>query len=109
MQVLRERSQNHNSLIKSWPSYPVEQMYTNLSEGCKSFMCTFRERGGRCIIILFCRFLLEPIEDIRKHLQVKETEAQGKIKSIEEKVTYWKKSVQESEENIRDMLSRRAK
>ena len=59
--------------------------------------------------ILFCRFILESIDEIRKYLQLKETEGQEKIKSIEEKVTYWKKSVQESEENIRDMLSRRAK
>lgn len=59
--------------------------------------------------ILFCRFILESIDEIRKHLQLKETEGQEKIKTIEEKVTYWKKNVQESEENIRDMLSRRAK
>lgn len=59
--------------------------------------------------ILFCRFILESIDEIRKYLQLKETKGQEKIKSIEEKVTYWKKSVQESEENIRDMLSRRAK
>ena len=59
--------------------------------------------------ILFCRFILESIDEIHKYLQLKETEGQEKIKSIEEKVTYWKKSVQESEENIRDMLSRRAK
>lgn len=61
------------------------------------------------IIILFCRFVLESIDEIRKHLQLKETEGQEKIKAIEEKVTYWKKSVQESEENIRDMLSKRVK
>ena len=59
--------------------------------------------------ILFYRFILESIDEICKHLKMKETEGQGKIKNIEEKVSYWKKSVQESEENIRDMLSRRAK
>lgn len=72
-----------------------------------------REREGVYICvwmnILFCRFILESIDEIRKHLQLKETEGQEKIKTIEEKVTYWKKNVQESEENIRDMLSRRAK
>ena len=59
--------------------------------------------------ILFRRFILESIDEIRKYLKMKETEGEGKIKNIEEKVSYWKKSVQESEENIRDMLSRRAK
>ena len=52
---------------------------------------------------------MESIDEIHKDLQMKETQGQEKIKNIEEKVSYWKKSVQESEENIRDMLSRRAK
>ena len=60
-------------------------------------------------MLCICRFILESVDEIRKDLQVKETQGQGKIKTIEEKVKYWKKSVQESEENIRDMLSRRAK
>lgn len=69
------------------------------------------KKGGkeRTLLIPFCRFILESIDEIRKHLQMKETEGEEKIKTIEEKVTYWKKSVQESEENIRDMLSKRSK
>ena len=55
------------------------------------------------------RFILESIDKIRKDLQVKESEGQDKIKSIEEKVSYWKKNVQDSEENIRDMLAKRVK
>ena len=58
---------------------------------------------------IYHRFILESIDDIRKDLHVKESEGQAKIKNIEEKVSYWKKNVQESEENIRDMLSKRAK
>lgn len=68
-----------------------------------------REREREMYKTRFCRFVLEPIDEIHKHLQMKETEGQERIKSIEEKVSYWKKSVQESEENIRDMLSRRPK
>ena len=53
--------------------------------------------------------MLESIDEIRKDLHVKESEGQEKIKDIEEKVSYWKKNVKESEENIRDMISKRGK
>lgn len=53
--------------------------------------------------------MLESIDEIRKDLHVRESEGQEKIKSIEDKVSYWKKSVKESEENIRDMISKRVK
>lgn len=61
------------------------------------------------MLLIFYRFLLESVDEIRKHLRIKETEGKEKIKGIEEKVSYWKRSVQDSEENIRDMLSKRAK
>ena len=50
---------------------------------------------------------MESTEDVCKALNEKKTEAQQKIKSIEEQISYWKKGVKESEENLRDMVSQR--
>ena len=50
---------------------------------------------------------MEPVNTIQKDLDHQKLEAQQKIKTIEEQISYWKKGVKETEENIRDMVSQR--
>lgn len=50
---------------------------------------------------------MESVENIGQDLERQRSEAQQKIKTIEEQISYWKKGVKETEENIRDMVSQR--
>ncbi len=58
-------------------------------------------------LLFFYRFILEPIDDVCKDLMKKRSDDMQKIKKIEEQISYWKKGVKESEENLRDMVSQR--
>lgn len=60
--------------------------------------------------IMFCnffRYILNSVGNICKDLDHQKEESKQKIKTIEEQISYWKKGVKESEENIRDMVSQR--
>lgn len=50
---------------------------------------------------------MESVGDICEDLGRQKIESQQKIKTIEEQISYWKKGVKETEENIRDMVSQR--
>jgi chaperonin cofactor prefoldin len=56
---------------------------------------------------MFLRFILENTSDICKGLDNRKIRSQEKIKTIEGQISYWKKGVKETEENIRDMVSQR--
>ena len=56
---------------------------------------------------LFVRYILDPIDNVCKDLEQQKVESEQKIKTIEEQISYWKKGVKETEENIRDMVSQR--
>lgn len=47
------------------------------------------------------------MDSICKDLDRQKVESRLKIKTIEEQISYWKKGVKETEENIRDMVSQR--
>lgn len=51
--------------------------------------------------------MLEPIDIVLEDLERQKSESQQKIKTIDEQISYWKKGVKETEENIRDMVSQR--
>lgn len=60
------------------------------------------------IFLLYdCRFILESTTDICKGLDSRKIQSKDKIKTIEGQISYWKKGVKETEENIRDMVSQR--
>lgn len=52
-------------------------------------------------------FILESTTDICKGLDSRKIQSKDKIKTIEGQISYWKKGVKETEENIRDMVSQR--
>ena len=54
-----------------------------------------------------CRFILESTTDVCKGVDSRRVRSQEKIKEIEGQISYWKKGVKETEENIRDMVSQR--
>jgi len=51
--------------------------------------------------------MLETTSDICKNLDNQRIQSKEKIKTIEGQISYWKKGVKETEENIRDMVSQR--
>ena len=77
--------------------------YLSTLENCTTFTQPTVNRS----LSFYCRFILDSVADVRQGLDKQESEAEGKIKSIEEQVAYWQKNVKESEENIRDMLMHR--
>ena len=50
---------------------------------------------------------MESVSEIYKNLDNQKIQSKEKIKTIEGQISYWKKGVKETEENLRDMVSQR--